>query len=295
VTAEPAAAAVPSDADQGRSALFRRNLRSAPAVYAMLLGGGGAFLLGAYLQDPRVWAGGPAAIIALVVLIAFRSADRRAELDFFVALARSLKLDYLAHGGLPPLTPLLGAGDRRRLEHMMTGTLDPDRPDVPLTLAHYTYEIRRTYRDDDATQIHRWEPHHFTVCVFDVEQVVSRFRGVFVRRRRGVFDSVEGGDWLSRLDPVREELESTEFTEAYDLYVARDQDPLAVRQLFSPSLLDWFARHPLHPGMELRAGTLVIFLPGHVEEAGKLTWLLDGAREVAQRVLKDGEEAAAVA
>jgi hypothetical protein len=77
--------------------------------------------------------------------------------------------------------------------------------------------------------------------------------------------------------------------------VARDQDPIAVRQLFSPSLLDWFARHPLKPGIELRAGTLVVFLPGHVEEGGKLAWLLDDAREVARRVLRDGEEAAAVA
>lgn len=289
-----APAAVPANADQNRAAYFKELVTGRAAVYAMVFGGGALFLWGAYLYDPRIWVGGPVAMVVLVVLLAFRAADKQAQRQFFLELARSLGLDYATYGEVPPLTPLLGGGDRRRMQHVMTGFLGPseDEARVPMEMGLYTYETRHKYGDASGSGdavAEAWDPHRFTVCVFDIGGELSRMRGVFVRRRRGVFEP--DSDWLHRLDPRMSETESTAFNVAYEVLLARDQDPIAARQLLSPSLLDWFARHPLVPGMELRAGTLVVFLPGHVEEAGKLTWFLEGARELARRVIKDGAEA----
>jgi hypothetical protein len=56
--------------------------------------------------------------------------------------------------------------------------------------------------------------------------------------------------------------------------------------------VDWLASHPLSPGFELRAGVLVVWLPGHVEEAGKLAYFLEAARHLAAAVSREAQEAA---
>ena len=65
-----------------------------------------------------------------------------------------------------------------------------------------------------------------------------------------------------------------------------------MRQLFAPSFVVWLANHPLQPGFELRAGTLLVFLPGEVGEAGKLEWLLMAADEIAKRIRLELTDAA---
>ena len=70
------------------------------------------------------------------------------------------------------------------------------------------------------------------------------------------------------------------------------QDEITMRQLFAPSFVVWLANHPLQPGFELRAGTLVVFLPGECGEAGKLEWLLMAADEIAKRIRLELTDAA---
>jgi hypothetical protein len=48
--------------------------------------------------------------------------------------------------------------------------------------------------------------------------------------------------------------------------------------------------HPLVPGFELRAGALVVFVPKQLDNGGNLTFLLDAAREIARRVVREVEE-----
>jgi hypothetical protein len=110
-----------------------------------------------------------------------------------------------------------------------------------------------------------------------------------VCRKRGL---LHGDDWLRRDRTHRVELESIAFNERYDLLRASDQDEVALRELFSPSLVDWLANHPLAPGLELRAGVLVVWLPGHVEDAGKLAFFLEGAHHLAGIVNREAQEAA---
>jgi hypothetical protein len=177
------------------------------------------------------------------------------------------------------VTPLLAAGERRRFEHVM------GRDGCQLGM--YTYEVCRRSSNGN---VERWEPYYFTVCVFDLAPTMPSYPGVYLRRKPGL---LHGDDWLRRDHCRRVELESIAFSERYDLLCAPDQDEVALRELFSPKLVDWLATHPLEPGFELRAGVLAVWLPGHVEEAGQLAFFLDAARHLADTVSREAQEAAA--
>jgi hypothetical protein len=278
---------VPSDADAGRGALFRSYLRGRPAVYALVFPSTVAFTVGAWKRESEIMAGGPLAIAALVLLIAFVIADRTAEQRFFTHFAASLGLAlYGSRAALMPLTPLLGAGDRRWCENWMQGRLR-GRPALAGGLGHFVWEARRGTADahDKIGQRHR-----FTVCVVDLEGSMPLFRGVFLRPRRGLFPP--HGDWLARTPTRRIELESAVFTQRYELLIADDHDESAVRQLLSPTLVRWLAEHTLSLGFELRAGTLVAFVERPLTDAGNLTFLIDATRRLAARVVREVDEAA---
>ena len=85
-------------------------------------------------------------------------------------------------------------------------------------------------------------------------------------------------------------MESSEFTERFELRVADDQDEIALRRLLSPTLVSWLANHPLRPGFELKAGALCVFVPHPIEDAGNLTYLIDATRHLSVRVLAEVEK-----
>jgi hypothetical protein len=270
---------LPASAKAQRGAYLNAGLRSRTAFWALFAGIGGSVLLAAARHDARIAVIGAIATVALVLVIAYRSAARKAEREFFVALAPTLKMTYVGDTAPVGITPLLAAGDRRRLEHTIQGD--------GAQLGMYTYEVRRQRNQNDPPH---WDPFYFTLCIMDLAPEMPTYPGVYLRRKQGL---IHGDDWLRRDHCRRVQLESIAFNERYDLLCASDQDEVALRELFSPKLVDWLANHPLQPGFELRAGVLVVWLPGHVEEAGKLTFFLDGARELAATVSREAQEAAA--
>jgi hypothetical protein len=280
----------PPDADATRGRHFRAALRGRTAFWALFVGALGGFLVGAYLRDPLVMAAAPAAAALLVVLIAFASADRRAEDDFWRGLAPSLGLIHWGPLQLEPVAPLLAAGERRAFEHVMQGELEPG---LSCSLGHYTYQVRQQTRSLDGSDNRAgvWRAFPFTICLVDLAPSMPRYPGVFARPKRGLFD--DRHDWLRNLDPRKVDLESAVLAKRYDVLVAHDQDEAVLRELLSPSLIDWLARHPLLPGFELRAGVLLVYLRGHVAEAGKLAWFLDGARHLVREVSRELDSAPA--
>ena len=269
-------------ADHGQGELFRSYLRSRLAVFALVLGGSAAFLYGAWKRDPLIMAAGPGAVVLGVVAIAWFVADRMAAHRFFSGFARSVGLSYARHAELPALTPLLGAGDRRRLEHWMHGRLPGGHAGG---VGHLVWEHIKRDSDDD---VHVKERNRFTVCVVDLESSMLRFRGVYLRPRLGVF--APHSDWLKRSRARRVEVESSDFTQRYELRLAGDQDEIVLRRLLSPTLVSWLANHPLEPGFELKAGALTVFVPRAIEDAGNVTFLIDATRHLAARVLAEVEE-----
>jgi hypothetical protein len=180
------------------------------------------------------------------------------------------------------LTPLLGAGSRRRVEHWMYGRLPGE---LSGGVGQFVWE--RVERDSDGDEAVR-ERQRFTICTVDLEPSMSLFRGVYLHPRRGLFAPYS--DWLGRTPARTVELESLEFTARYALRVGTDQDEIVLRRLLSPTLVSWLAHHPLMPGFELKAGTLCVFVTRPLADAGNLTFLIDATVHLASRVLAEVKE-----
>ena len=283
--------ASPTNANSGQSELFRANLKSRPAVYFAALAAAGAFVWGASRQDVLMMVLGPLGALALVVVVAAVAADRSAATNFFHHYARSLGLVYWPRSSLLPMTPLLGAGDKRWIEHWMQGGL-PGEPPLVGGIGQLVWEERQEGRRDDSLTIGRAAARHrVTICLVDLEPSIRRFHGVFLHPRRGLIASTP--DWIGRTHTRSIQVESTAFSQRYELLVSDDQDEVVARQLLSPSLVAWLAEHPLAPGFEIRAGTLVVFVARPLADEGNLTYLLDATRRLAARVLAETREAVA--
>jgi hypothetical protein len=272
------------DADSTRARHLREHLRGQAVAYSITLGSVAALLAGAYLHSVLLIAAGPLAVVAIAVVIAFVTAGRESEADFFRAYASAHGFTITDRTELLPLTPLLGAGDERHCEQYMEGPLS--ERGISCGLGHYTFEIQR----DRESGAGRHETHDFTICVADLEQGISMFPGIFLTRRRGLFGFIDGEQWLSHVNRRKVELESAELCEHYDLYVDEAQDELQLRELFAPSFVLWLAQHPLAPCFEYRAGTLVVYVERKLEDAGHLDWMLAAAAEIAARFAHEIEE-----
>ena len=268
------------DTDSMRAVHLRRMLGSRGAVYTLVLGCVGAVICGAWLREPVVMLVAPLAFAAAVVAVCFVIADRRSEAEFFMSFARARGLTYVPRMELLPLTPLLGAGDRRECRHWMQGPLGEGLP--ACGLGHYWYHERRGSGESES-----WTSHDFTVCVVDLEPGIVMYPGVFLTRRRDLVDRLGGGRWLDTGRRRRVELESEALHERCELWVERSQDDIRLLQLFSPSFVAWLADHPLHPCFEYRSGTLVVYLERRLEDAGRLSWMLDATAEITRRVLDE--------
>jgi hypothetical protein len=270
------------NADSGQGQLFRSYLGSRSAVYAMALGASAAFTYGAWKHSAVIMLAGPAAVVLGVAGISWFVADRAAARRFYWGFANAVGLTYASRTELLTLTPLLGAGNRRRVEHWMYGRLPGE---LTGGVGQLVWErIERDSDGDDAVK----ERHRFTICTVDLEASLSLFRGVYLHPRRGLFAPYS--DWLGRTPTRTVELESSEFVSRYDLRVGTDQDEILLRRLLSPTLVSWLAHHPLMPGFELKAGTLCVFVPRPLEDAGNLTFLIDATRHLAGRVLAQVRE-----
>jgi hypothetical protein len=274
----------PRNADSTRAAHLSTLLRGRVAGYALALGTVGGFLFGAAIGSTLVMAGAPLAVAALVLGLAFRTADGQAAEDFFIGFAAGHGLNHYPVTELLPLTPLLGAGDRRRCEHQMEGPLGAGAPDLRCGLGLYTYETRdHADLDGDAG----WRPHHFTICVVDIEPGIVLFPGVFLERRRDLVGMLAGERWLDRHGRREVQLESAAFADRYELVVDGTQDEVRLRELFAPSFVIWLAEHPLAPCFEYRAGTLVVYVPRRLTDAGSLNLLLAATAEIAGRLVDE--------
>jgi hypothetical protein len=202
--------------------------------------------------------------------------------------APSLGLQYEQGGLHPPVTPLLAAGERRHFEHTLAGPLFGRLGGPTCMLGHYTYE---TVRDANAdlevwqprTVDEVWDPHRFTICAAEVGGQFARLRGVYLRPRLSTIKLED--DWLAvGAKRHRVKLESARFNELYDLHRADGQDEVALRELFSPSLVLWLQEHPLKPGFECAAGTLVVFIRDYETSPGRITFLHEATRDIARRI-----------
>jgi hypothetical protein len=278
-----AAPRVPPNTESTKGVHFRAVAGSGFAVVGGAIAAAVVFTIGAASHNVAIMLGGPVAVVLLVLVISYFAADSKAEDEFFNRFAQAHGLMHASKYAVPEFTPLLGGGDRRHCKHWMM------RGDGS-ALGWFTFEVKHENGDKPDT----WESHDFTVAMEDHGELgMRRFQGIYLRRRRGLFDKLDtDSNWLGNHRLKKIELESTQFCETYELWADRDQDDIVVRQLFAPSFVVWLAEHPLQPGFEVRAGTLVVFIPGHCGEAGKLEFLLMATAEISKRIQAELTEAA---
>lgn len=280
----------PGHENAGRGEYFRELAGRPATITAIVLGASLALVLGAYLGGGLVALAAPVAVVALVLGIAFWLADSRAEQRFWIHVERSLGFAPLWDpAALEPTTPLLHAGDCRAWEHAMAGPLGGSGLEGRFAL--YRYDVRK----ENAKGEESWDSHRFTVCLVELEPSMRLFPGIYLRERRGLL-SLGRHDWLrgGRLEEA--ELESAEFNDAYELRIAREQDEARLRELFDPKTIVWLQDHPLRPHIELRAGFLVVYVREHLDDLGRIVWLLDATERLAVRVQDEvGESRTAIA
>src|SRR5207244_1411038 len=127
---------------------------------------------------------------------------------------------------------------RRFARNLAAGELPGGLPGV---LAGYVYEVDRG-EDESAS-------HPHTVVVARLPETLGFLTELTVEPRSGwrVFDRLEDAARRRR----RVELESIALAHRFDIFVTRDQDENWVRQLFTPSFVDWLAeRAPRGLGFE---------------------------------------------
>jgi hypothetical protein len=279
---------LPSNANSGQGDLFRAYLKSRIAFWALVAGVAASFVIGAVKHALPVMVGGPVVTAILVAGVAFFMADHVAAERFYQSFAGELGLAYSGRRILPALTPLLGAGDRRHADHWMEGTFAGDLP-LQGGLGHFTWEELESERDKNGVLREEVkERHTATICGVGLDQSLSRFRGIYLRPRQGLLGL--GDNWLPKSLTRKIEVESAAFTERYELRIADDMDEMHARQLLSPTLVSWLAEHPLTPGFELKAGTLVVYTMRELQDSGNLTFLIDATRHLAGRVLRELRE-----
>jgi hypothetical protein len=276
-------AAAPTDADALRGHHFKRLLRKQLTWWLI---GIPAIVAGVAL------AAGTSVVIGLVVLIAivaagigvvFAIADSKAADDFFNVYAENHGLELTGKSGLPASTPLLRKGDERYANRTLSGEIAPGCTGL---LALYTYEEQTT----DSNGNRQTNYHRFTLGMSEVPECLEHVPELYCQKRSGL-RSLERFEDVFRAGKRRVTLESTALGDRYEIFVAKDQDDVWLRRLFSPSFIVWLTEAaPEKFAFELVKGTLVAYVPKHKEDTADLDRVAAATGAVAQRLREKSAE-----
>lgn len=194
---------------------------------------------------------------------------RGMERLFMIRMAERYEFEYVGKVPVPFGVPYFGHGTVHRLRNAIIGTWK----DIPLLVATHAYIDREN------------DPQTATVCVVTLPDVVAqRFAGISCRGK----GTRENGNLVERLvdDERREQFESLQFEAPYDVTTVAAQDPIAVRELFTPVFLEWLtATGAVY--WEQRGSQLISWGPYSYFDERTFTTLLDNVVEVTQRYLQE--------
>ncbi|MDX6591784.1 MAG: hypothetical protein QOJ13_980 [Gaiellales bacterium] len=168
--------------------------------------------------------------LTAVVGLTWWGAGRSARLATYQAWAYARGLESTNALQAPLTTPLLQRGEIRQLERAYLGVVQG----LEYVVGHFTWiSVRRTY-SQDGTYSESRTPHPFTVL-----QVVTGLSGVL---RFSLLPRTAGDRLIDAagalLGPDRMvQLESAQLEDSFRLTVADEESEIAVRRLFTPSLI----------------------------------------------------------
>ena len=187
-------------------------------------------------------------------------------------LAAARGLEQLPAADPGPLTPLLVEAGGAPLQPALRGELGEG---VTGTVGHLAYKRNKTFR--------------FNVALAEVPAATAFAPRVFcIRRGRGTRD-----DEFYGFEARHSKLwtESTALNERYAVSTSPYQDPNWLRQLFSPSFVDWLGTAPPADfSFELAYGAVLGSVEVDDPGADGLAALCDATARVATRIREECEE-----
>lgn len=197
-----------------------------------------------------------------------------ADLDAtYSAFASAHGLELTSGLGLGPLTPLLVEAGNGQVAPAARGRLAGE---VDGVVGHLAYTRNATFR--------------FSVALAEVPGSTEFAPRLFcIRRGRRTRD-----DEFYGFETRHSKLwtESTKLNERYTVSTSPFQDPIWLRRLFSPALVDWLATEPPEDfSFELAYGALLGSVEEDYPDAAGLESLCRATAHVAQRIRSECEEA----
>ncbi len=192
--------------------------------------------------------------------------------------AKRRGLVYTRADQLPEATPLLCRGDSRKAIDVVSGELAPGMNAV---LARYTYVIGH---EDER------RPYRYSVVVTRVPESVA-FAPLLLCRHKPTART--GDDGFEETYAARRSvaLESVDLRRGYEIETWSDQDPVWIRELFSPMFIVWLADSaPEGLSFEVTDGMLCASLPGHEHEPADFEALAMATAHIAQRLREESLE-----
>lgn len=190
----------------------------------------------------------------------------------YAELAAARGLDQLSSFDPGPLTPLLVEGKGEPLNPALRGTLGEG---VEGRVGQLAYTRNKTFR--------------FHVALTEIPAATAFAPRVFcIRRGRSTRD-----DEFYGFEARHSKLwtESTALNERYAVSTSPYQDPNWLRQLFSPSFVDWLGtKPPADFSFELAYGALLGSIEADDPGADGLAGLCDATAHVATRIREECEE-----
>jgi hypothetical protein len=272
----------PTDANALRGFHFKRLLRKQLTWWLI---GVPAVVVGGFLATTNVVIGLVAllAIVAIGIGVVFALADSKAADDFFHVYAENHGLELAGKSRLSSATPLLRKGDDQYAERTLAGEIAPGCGGL---LALYTYEEQTT----DSNGNRQTNYHKYTLGMSKVPECVEHVPELYCQKRAGL-RSLEKFEDVFRRSKRRVTLESEALGDRYEIFVAKNQDDVWLRRLFSPSFIVWLTESaPEKFAFELVGGTLVAYVPKHREDAADLDRIAAATGAVAKRLREKSAE-----
>jgi hypothetical protein len=268
------------DANQLRGSEFRKLTRRPLTWILTLLEAAVLAAVAGLLIGPFFAGIGFAVGILIGLIVTMVVADNRAEGAFYDAFAESHGLTRQGSGSLEGFTPLLRKGDERKADQIFTGPLADG---FEGTLALYTYTEVSRDSDGDRTET----DYPFTLILTDLPETVAHMPELRVQNKSG-FKMLEGFEDKFRRKHERVTLESEAMRDRYEIFVGKEQDPVWVRRLFSPTFIVWLTDSPPKKfAFELVDGKLCAFVPKHRDSVEGFEEIMEAGCAVARRLREE--------
>lgn len=247
--------------------------------------GGPALALGLFTltRNPaNAWVG-PLSVLVGGLVAVFWVADRNAARRFWELYAETRGLELGGRESLTGPTPLFQRGIDRYATRSLSGQIAPGLVGM---LALFTYEDLVIGADGKPETKY----YDFTIATCEVPECAPHIPELYGRPRHGLRSLQALADAFGA-EKQRVTLESAALENRYEVFVAKGQDEVWTRRLFSPSFVYWLAESaPKKLSFELVDGSLVTYVPGHREDAGTLDRIAAATGTIAQRLLEESAQ-----